>query len=207
MKTPLIILGAGGFAREAFCWLPHDKYSVEAFFTEDASVVSGLSNFSIQITSDLKALSASQFIVAVGDPHIRSKLWDLAISAGKKPCAPIIHPMAMVSLGCEIGEGSILCPGTILTTNVKVGKGFIGNLNCTIGHDTNLGDFVTLNPGANVSGSVSIGDRVLVGTNSAIRERLCIGSDAIIGMGSIIVKPVMPGVTVMGNPGRPRHLD
>ena len=44
----------------------------------------------------------------------------------------------------------------------------------TIGHDTQLGDFVTCSPGVNISGNCKIGNRVLIGTNSAIKENITI---------------------------------
>ena len=40
---------------------------------------------------------------------------------------------------CEIGAGSIITAGCIITTNIKIGKHSHLNLHTTIGHDCELG--------------------------------------------------------------------
>jgi putative colanic acid biosynthesis acetyltransferase WcaB len=47
-----------------------------------------------------------------------------------------------------------------------------------------------------------IGDRVDIGANSVILGPIRIGSDAVIGAGSVVVKDVPAGATVVGNPAR-----
>jgi acetyltransferase-like isoleucine patch superfamily enzyme len=83
-----------------------------------------------------------------------------------------------------------------------MGRLGIVNLNCTIGHDTTMGDFVTCLPGVHVSGNCKIGDRVMIGSNSVLREHVTIGNDIVVGMGSVVTKDLVdPGVYV-GNPCR-----
>lgn len=99
-----------------------------------------------------------------------------------------------------IGKGSILCAGSILTTNVKLGKFAQINLNTTIGHDTIVGDYFTCAPGANISGNCCIGHNVYIGTNATIKEKIQICDDVVIGMNSGVVKNIMASGTYIGTP-------
>jgi sugar O-acyltransferase (sialic acid O-acetyltransferase NeuD family) len=100
----------------------------------------------------------------------------------------------------KAGMGTIICPGTILTCDIKIGIHCLINLNCTIGHDCIIGDFVTMSPGANVSGNVTIGSGCYIGSNAVIREKINICDNVVIGAGGVVVKDITePGVYV-GNP-------
>jgi serine O-acetyltransferase len=48
----------------------------------------------------------------------------------------------------------------------------------------------------------TLGNRVIVGSNSTILGAITIGDGARIGSGSVVVKSVPPGATVVGVPGR-----
>jgi serine O-acetyltransferase len=48
----------------------------------------------------------------------------------------------------------------------------------------------------------TLGNRVIVGSNSTILGAITIGDGARIGSGSVVIKPVPPGATVVGVPGR-----
>lgn len=200
-KKPLVILGAGGFAREAFSWLPHEKYQVEAFYSVDA--VPGQSIFGIPVLAELEPFRFADFLLAVGDPSVKVAIYDLASSRhGLKLCDPIIHPASVLGRDCRVGRGSIVCPQAVLTTNVEIGIGVLVNLGVTIGHDSEINDFATLSPGANISGHCKIGQQAYIGTNACIRDGVGVEAFATVGMGAVVVKTVPRGKTVVGNPAR-----
>jgi acetyltransferase-like isoleucine patch superfamily enzyme len=108
----------------------------------------------------------------------------------------------------EIGEGAVICAGTVLTTNIKLGRHVQINLDCTIGHDVVLGDYTTLAPGVHVSGWVHFGKRVYVGTgavfiNGTEKAPLTVGDDTVIGAGAVVTKSIEDGLTVVGTPAVP----
>jgi hypothetical protein len=120
-----------------------------------------------------------------------------------------IHAPQTVFLDCNsIGEGSIFCPNTMVTSNATIGRFFQANIYSYVAHDCVIGDFVTFAPGVRCNGRVQIGDFAYIGTNAVIREGspdkpLRIGKDSVVGMGAVVTKDVPDGVVVVGNPARP----
>ena len=88
-----------------------------------------------------------------------------------------IHSTAQIhGADVYIGEGSIICAGTIITCNVKIGKHSHLNFITTIGHDNIIGDYFTTAPGVQISGNCVIGDRVYFEWHSA-QKKLKVGDD------------------------------
>ena len=107
----------------------------------------------------------------------------------------------------EIGEGSLLCPFSCLTSNIKIGKFFHANIYSYVAHDCIIGDYVTFAPGVKCNGNIHIEDHAYIGTGAVIKQGtpdkpLVIGKGAIVGMGAVVTKSVPAGVTVVGNPAR-----
>jgi len=79
-----------------------------------------------------------------------------------------------------------------------------------IGETTEIGDDCLIYKGVVMGGTTlekkkrhpTLGNRVVVGSNSTILGAITIGDGARIGSGSVVVKPVPPGATVVGVPGR-----
>lgn len=204
IKNPLIILGAGGFAREAFCWIAQTGRTVTAFYDEfdgGARAVYGL-----PVIHDLTPYAGCDFIGAVGDPVVRARLSAEAKAKGLRAADPIIHHTVTLGTGVWIKPGAILCPGVVVTADVRLGEGVLLNLNSTVGHDCELGAYVTVSPGANISGHCTLQERAYVGTNAALREGVMVGIEAVVGMGAVVLKNVPDGAIVVGNPARQRSL-
>jgi sugar O-acyltransferase (sialic acid O-acetyltransferase NeuD family) len=139
-------------------------------------------------------------VVAVGDSKRRKQI------VRKLPIqtryTSIIHPSAVISKWVEIGEGSIITAGVILTCNIKIGKHAHLNLHTTVGHDCQIGDFFTAAPAVNISGNCTMGDCVYWGTNSSVRQGIKICDDVTIGMGGVVVKDIDNRGVYIGNPVR-----
>lgn len=188
------IFGHGGFARELKCHILKTNINTQILNLTDN--IHNKQDFRTRY--DIKNIDT---LIAIGDPSVRKQIYyqHEYFNYTKYIC----ETSNLLDLSTiEIKPGSIICAGSILTTNIKLGLCNIINLNCTIGHDCNFGDFITCSPGVNISGNCTIGNNVLVGTNSAVKEYVNICDNVIIGMNSNVVKHITePGIYI-GNPLR-----
>jgi len=210
-KKKLAVYGAGGFGREV-AWLAqkifdkNHEFEVVCFIDDDPKICGTQFN-------DLKVLSLSQakkahadlcVVSGIGVPNVREKTIKKAIAAGFS-FSTLIHPNVEMSQWIEIGEGTVICAGNILTTNITLGKHVQINLDCTIGHDVVMEDYATLAPGVHLSGYVHVGERVYIGTGAVIingikGKPIVIGKDAVIGAGTCVTKSIPPSETWVGVP-------
>lgn len=150
----------------------------------------------------------AHIVIAIADPGARGRVAGKAERAGFR-FTTLIHPRVERSEWVEIGSGSIICAGNIITTNIRIGQHVHINPGCTIGHDAVLGDFTTLAPGVHISGYVHVGASVYIGAGAVIingtaEAPLRIGAGAIIGAGACVTKSVESSITVVGVPAKPR---
>lgn len=204
MRNPIIILGAGGFARELYCWAIQSGFSLLAFYDELA--VNPRALYKLPVISDLRGYEGCEFLVGVGDPNLKAAMALRAKGAGLKVAPPMIHPSSCIGTNVMLGEGSIICPRVVLTADIQIGEGVLINLSSTVGHDCRIGEFATLAPGVNLSGRTLVGDRAYLGTNSATKEGVEIGAGAVVGMGAVVLKHVDEEAVVVGNPARHKLL-
>lgn len=206
----IIILGAGNLAREVMC-LFEDKNSTGAraefnlkAFSEDNSKRVGeiINDIPIIDTKEIEKMhkDSIKLICAISDP-IRRKLIERFTDRGFEFCS-VIHPSVIKSRYVSIAEGSIICAGNIVTTQVIIGKHVIINLDCTIGHDVVIEDYCTISPGVHISGRVHVKQQTFIGTGAAIIERLNIGKNSIIGAGAVVTHDVPDNVVAAGVPAK-----
>lgn len=198
----LSICGAGGFARETLVLLDQMGLSskVDGFYESDdiwhERAVAGLPVLPL---SRFDA-HGSAMIIAIGNPAVRCAIHAALPSETRFPT--LVHPSVIHSARVEIGLGTIVCAGVVLSCDIEIGAQVHLDRCVTVGHDSVIADFSTIAPGAIVSGNCSIGRRAYMGAASSIRERLAVGDDAVVGMGAVVVKSVPRLETHVGNPAR-----
>ena len=116
----------------------------------------------------------------------------------------LVHPSAQVASSAELGPGTWVQPHATVATMSKLGPCCYVNRHASVGHHNAWGAFSRINPGAHTAGSVVLGERVTIGMGALVREGTKVESGAIIGAGSLVLKDVLEGQTVMGVPAVPR---
>ena len=101
-----------------------------------------------------------------------------------------------------MGMGNIICTQSILTVNITLGNFNHINLDCTVGHDVILHDFVTVYPSVNISGNVEVGNYSELGTGTKIIQGKSVTENVIIGAGSVVIKDLIEKGTYVGLPVR-----
>lgn len=102
----------------------------------------------------------------------------------------------------EIGAGSIIYPGCILSGEVRIGRHALILANGVLGHNLSLGDFFTAGVGLNTGGYVQVGPQVQCGMSVSLRDRIRVCEQAQIGMGSVVVRDILEPGIYLGNPAR-----
>lgn len=106
----------------------------------------------------------------------------------------------IINKNCIIGKGSIIWPGAVITSNIKIGDFSHINVNTAIGHDTITGSYFTTSPGSVISGNCVIGNGVFCGANSTIREKVKICDNVILGLNAGVVKDITISGVYTGTP-------
>lgn len=203
----MIIIGAKGFAKEVLeIFYQNDELENIVFYDDvNIDLPSKLySQFPILKSTDeamdFIKTTDNKFTIGIGNPILRKKLYAKFISLGGEPCSSISSKCTIGNFGNTIGEGSNIMTGTIITSDVTIGQGSLINLNCTIGHDTIIGEFVELCPNVNISGNCKIGSLTFVGTNATILPNISVGENVIIAAGSVVTKDVPNNCMIAGIP-------
>ena len=206
----LVIIGAGGFGREV-AWLVErindiePSWDLQGFIDDDESIHGKLED-------DYKVLGGCDYfndlnediwcVCAVGSSRVRKQIIEKVEKYENVHFATLIDPSVLCSKRLEIGEGSIICAGTILTVDITIGKHVIINLDCTVGHDVEMDDYVTLYPSVNVSGNVQIGQCSELGTGMQIIQGIKVKENTIVGAGAVVVKDITESGTYIGSPAK-----
>lgn len=194
MPDSLHILPAGGFSREVALIARDLAYERLDFYDDQPQG-------GIKDMADLP--DHGHIALAIGSSQERRKLHQ-RLEGG-----PYVFPNLIASQASlldqaktQLGQGTIIAAGAILTTEIEIGDFALINLHCSIGHNCRLGHFVSLMPGVRLSGGVTIEDEVYLGTNATVLPGLHIGRGATIGAGAVITKNVPAGETWVGVPGK-----
>ena len=209
-SNKIAVFGAGGFGIEVAMLIEHiNKVSQDleiiGFFDDEEPEGKVINGYPILGGIDkLNRWNSALFLVlALGIPKTKKHV--LGKIHNKKISYPVlVHPSVIMGdkKYLTIGEGSIICAGTIITTNISIGRHVILNLSCTVGHETEIGDFSSFMPTCNISGEVKIGEGNFWGTGVKIINKKVVGDNVIVGAGSVIVEDIPDNVIIAGVPAK-----
>ena len=140
-----------------------------------------------------------EYVIGIGSPADRQRLDSILTSKGFS-AATVIHPSAVIGSLTTLGPGCYIGAQAVLTTAVSLGRHVHVNVQASISHDCVLGDYVAVNPGAHIAGHVTLGEGVYVGIGAIFKEMTHVGAWSVIGAGAVVIKDVLPSVTVAGVP-------
>lgn len=217
MERAIVIVGCGGHGREILEIIrccndaapTNDRWRVIGFLDDRPAPgdVDRIERLGVPLLGPPEWLrdapAGTNHVLGVGSPGMRASL-HVRLRDCESPAAQLVHPDATVGRDTEIGAGAVIFGGARVTTNIVLGRHVHLNQNVTVGHDSVLADFVSVNPLAAVSGECRIGRAALVGTNAAVLQRLTVGAGSTVGAGACVVRDVPAGVVVVGVPAQER---
>lgn len=206
---PLVIIGAGDFGREVICLIERINISAGEKiwdligFVDDNPELNGKSIDGYPVLGSSRWLQDQNkevyAVCSVGVGKIREKIIKKFDNVNIK-YATLIDPEAILFKDCTIGQGSIICAGSVISVNVTVKEHTIVNLNCTLGHDACINEFCTINPGTNISGKVKVDKCTDLGTGTKIIQGVSIGKETTIGAGAVVIRDIPDKVLAVGCP-------
>lgn len=199
----LSILGAGGHGRVVADCAEAAGWTEVTFFDDFKAVGSRTGPWMVE--GDRSVLAATLgsfdgFVVAIGDNAARWEAHKALMALNAGVASTIIHPASSVSPYAEIGAGSTIVAGAVVSIGARTGEACIVNSGSSVDHDCTLGAGVHISPGARLAGGVTVGDLSWIGAGAVVREGISIGSRATVGAGAVVIRPVPDDATVVGNP-------
>jgi sugar O-acyltransferase (sialic acid O-acetyltransferase NeuD family) len=213
---PLVLVGAGGFARETVQLLRQhpavglhgESYAVAGFLDDDAdrhgTLVDGTPVLGPTDLAREHAARGAAVLVCVGNPGAPTSRRSLVARLGlpDEAYATVVHPLASVAPDCGVGVGSVLHAGVVLTAAVRVGRHVAVMPQVVLTHDDVVDDHATFGAGVRLAGGVSVGDAAYLGSGALVREGRSVGAAAVVGMGSTVLHDVPAGEVWAGSPAR-----
>lgn len=209
--TPLLLVGAGGFARETLelvraCNRLAASWDVVGFLDDDprlhGSDIMGVPVVGpCQAVHDHPAALVAACVASPNDPMRRLGLV-ARLALPSERYATLVHPAAVVPESAELGPGCVLHATAVLTAEVRLGAHVAVMPAVVLTHDDVIGDGVTFGAGVRVAGGVTIERGAYVGSGALVREGVVVGTGSVVGMGAVVTRSVPAGEVWAGVPAR-----
>ena len=209
--TPLLLVGAGGFARETMELVRAVNRLSPAWeplgFLDDDLCRHGSEIDGIRILGPCEAVHdhpEALVVACVASPSDPMRRLALVSRLALPPerYATLVHPTAVVPASATIGHGSVLHAMTVLTADVRLGAHVAVMPAVVLTHDDVVGEGATFGAGVRLAGGVTVERGAYVGSGALVREGAVVGAGAVVGMGAVVTGSVPAAEVWVGVPAR-----
>lgn len=203
----LVIIGAGGLAREIYdlakvCYANEPNFKIKGFLSLEQTNIEELGYPKILSSSSAYEVEENDvFFCAIGSVLRRKKVISIMLSKGGK-FINLIHPTAILSPSVKLGTGVAIKSYCVISSDVSIGDFTFLQSSVIMGHDVSIGNYCQINSFAFFAGYAQIGDCVTVNAGAKLIQNVKVEEEAVIGMGSVVLTKVKKGTTVFGMPAK-----
>lgn len=204
----LIIIGARGAGRETYLTATHSigyktEFDVKGFLDGKTDALDGYSLYPPIISSveDYVVNEDDVFICALGDPKWRKHYVDIVLQKGGR-FITLIDNRASIGKNAKIGLGVVIREFAVVSCDVTIGNYVYIQPFADMGHDAVVGNFCHLNTYAFMGGYSKMEDFSIIHTHGALMPHKTIFTGGTVGAGSVAIRNVKSGTTVVGNPAK-----
>ena len=208
MSRPIVITGVGGHGREVLQVIRALNLGSQVWamlgFLVDPEFAKETTVHGLPVLGGLDWLTGRPEVcvaVGIGRPHLRRRVAERLAVYGNA-CPVLTHPRAWIGDRVTVGEGCVVFAGTMITTDVSLGRHVHLNTGCTVGHDSTVGNYSSLYQSVSVSGNVGIGDGVEAGTGTRFIPNVSVGAWSVLGAGTVVTTSLPANLTAVGVPAR-----
>lgn len=197
----IIIVGAGGFGREAYYLIKKiNKWNIKGFIDDKEVDLTQYKIYDAPWLGTIKDWTPTEgevYAMGISSPKVKEIVSNIMKEKGAK-FETLIAPTAYVNETTELGEGCIIGGRAWVGDCNKIGN-FVNIAGSSIGQDTIIDDYTTTTAHTNVP-TGKIGKRVFIGSMAVILAN--VGDDAFICAGSVVISNVKANTKVFGNPAK-----
>lgn len=150
------------------------------------------------------SLGLSGIFVAIGDNFSRELVTRRVVEyCPGLALVSLVHPDASIGKGVSIGDGTVVMAGAVINPSCEIGRSCIINTSSSIDHDSVMGDYSSLAPGAVTGGRCRIGNFSAICIGATLIQGIHVGEHSLVGAGAVVLDNIGPGTVAAGVPARP----
>lgn len=201
----ILVIGAGGLGKEVIDLIRSvEQFEIEGFLDDNLDKKDTLVN-QIPVLGTVDQLERychiKQLIIAIANPQVKKRIAKAAAEVGFQ-FPNLIHPSVVIGSNLTLGQGNIICAGSILSTEACLHDFITINPQCGIGHESTLKSYSTMYWGVHIGGNTIIHEECELGTHSCVLQGLNITNNVILGAGAVAVKSIEASGTYVGIPAK-----
>lgn len=207
---PLLIVGAGGFARETIEAVRavnavRPTFELAGVLDDDDHLHGGqLSAVAVLGPVEMAREKDALLVVCVGNPStwtVRRRIVE-RLGVDEERYAVVTHPAAAIGGSVCLGPGCVVLAGVVATADVRLDAHVSLMPQVVLTHDDTVGAFSILASGVCLGGGVRVGEECYLGAGSLVRQGVHVGAGAQVGMGAVVLEDVPEGEVWAGVPAR-----
>lgn len=203
----LVIIGAGGMGRSLYdlardSWGYGIKFNIKGFIDDNLQAMDGFKNYP-PLLGKIETYIPQEndcFISSIGG-NSRRHCTELILQRGGD-FLTLIHQTARIGTNAKLGKGNIIAAYSNIGADATIGDYNMIQSYSIIGHDAVIGNWNRIDTHVTCVGGVWIGNEVTVHTSAVLNHKVIVEDKAHIGACSFVIRKVLAGTTVIGNPAK-----